>query len=104
MTLQKPIAIGGGGELSSGVFATVVRGPGQLGSHLVSEVESQCVQESAEQWSLGCVKRAPVARGGQDAGITQPRDHPLADPCTVNPIYLGKGSCAHASGTDSRNP
>ena len=24
----------------------------------------------------------PAARGGQDAGITQPRDHPLADPCS----------------------
>ena len=23
----------------------------------------------------------PVARGGQDAGITQPREHSLADPC-----------------------
>ena len=30
---------------------------------------------------LGCVKRAPAARGDQDAGITQPRDHTLADPC-----------------------
>ena len=28
------------------------------------------------------MKRAPVASGGQDAGITQPRDHYLADPCT----------------------
>ena len=32
-------------------------------------------------WTLGCVKRAPVARGGQGAGITQPRYHSLADPC-----------------------
>ena len=31
--------------------------------------------------SLGCVIRAPAARGGQDAGITQPMDHSLADPC-----------------------
>ena len=40
------------------------------------------VQGSAKEWSLGCVKRAPVARGGHDAGITQPRDHSLADPCS----------------------
>ena len=33
--------------------------------------------------SLGCVKRAPAARGGQDAGVTQPREHSLADPCTL---------------------
>ena len=29
---------------------------------------------SAKEWSLGCVKRAPVARGGPDTGIAQPRD------------------------------
>ena len=29
---------------------------------------------SAKELSLGCVKRAPAPRGGQDAGIT-------ADPC-----------------------
>ena len=40
------------------------------------------LQVSAKEWALGCVKRAPAARGGQDAGITQPRDHFLADPCT----------------------
>ena len=39
------------------------------------------VEGSAKEWSLGCVKRAPAAREGQDAGITQPRDHSLADPC-----------------------
>ena len=33
------------------------------------------IQGSAKEWSLGCVKRAPVARGVQDAGITQPRDN-----------------------------
>ena len=39
------------------------------------------IQESAKGWSLGCVKRDPAAREDQDAGITQPRDHYLADPC-----------------------
>ena len=29
-------------------------------------------------------ERCTAARGGQDAGITQPRDHSLADSCEVN--------------------
>ena len=33
------------------------------------------LQGSAKKWSLGCAKRSPAAREGQDAGITQPRDH-----------------------------
>ena len=32
------------------------------------------VQGSFKEWSLGCVKCAPAARGGQNAGITQPVD------------------------------
>ena len=36
--------------------------------------EQPAVQGSGKEWSLGCVKRAPVARGDQDVGITQPRD------------------------------
>ena len=28
------------------------------------------------------MKPAPAAKGDQDAGITQPREHSLADPCT----------------------
>ena len=44
-----------------------------------------CVlQGSAKEWTLGCVKRASAATGGQDAGITQPRDHSLPDPCMVH--------------------
>ena len=43
----------------------------------------QPLQGSAKEWSLGCVKRAPAAKGGQDAEITQPRDDSLADPCTA---------------------
>ena len=35
-----------------------------------------------KNWSLGCVKRAPMARGCQEPGITQPRNHSSADPCT----------------------
>ena len=30
------------------------------------------------------MKRAPAARRGQDVGITQPRDHSLADPCKAH--------------------
>ena len=39
------------------------------------------VQGSAKEWSIGCVKRAPAARVIRDMGITQPKDHYLADPC-----------------------
>ena len=39
------------------------------------------LQGSAKEWSLGCVKRAPTARVIRDMGITQPKDHYLADPC-----------------------
>ena len=46
-----------------------------------SQIGPLYVQGSAKEWSLGCVKRARAARGGQDVGITQPRDHSLADPC-----------------------
>ena len=46
------------------------------------------VQGSAKEWSLGCVKRAPAARGGQDAVLTKLRDHSLADPCTTQSIRL----------------
>ena len=37
---------------------------------------------NAKELLLGCVKRAPLARGDQEVGITQPKDHSLADPCT----------------------
>ena len=39
------------------------------------------VQGWAKVWSLGCVNSRPAARGIQEAGFTQPRDHYLADPC-----------------------
>ena len=41
------------------------------------------VQRSSKEWSLGCVKRAPIARGSRDAGIRQPRDHSLAIACIL---------------------
>ena len=40
-------------------------------------------QGSAKECCLGCVKRAPAVRGSQDAGITQPRDNFLTDPCIL---------------------
>ena len=40
------------------------------------------VQGWAKEWSIGCVNSRPVARGSQEAGFTQPREHLLADPCT----------------------
>ena len=58
-------------------------------SDVVSEHNDvENLQGSAKEWSLGCVKRAPAARGGQDAGITQPRDHSLADPCIAKQYIL----------------
>ena len=50
------------------------------------------LQGSAKEWSLGCMKCAHTARGGQEAGITQPRDHSLGDPCTEGEIKVCK-SC-----------
>ena len=46
------------------------------------------VQGLAKEWSLGRMKRAPAARGGRDAGVTQHRDHSLADPCTSSTCLL----------------
>ena len=46
------------------------------------------VQGSNKEWDPGCVKHAPAARGGQDAGITQPRHHSFADPHQVD---IGQG-------------
>ena len=35
------------------------------------------------------MKGDPAARGSKDAGITQPRDHSLADPCSI--VGRGRG-------------
>ena len=59
------------------------------------------VQGLAKEWSLGCVKRAPAARGSQDAGITQPRDRSLADPCTYGVkgnAEMREGGCGRKEG------
>ena len=57
-------------------------------SSLLSVFLSSYVQGSAKEWSLGCVKRAPGVRGGQDAGTTQPGAHSLADPCTLRNLSV----------------
>ena len=41
------------------------------------------VQGWAKEWSLGCVNSRPAARGSQEAGFTQPRDHSFAQHCCV---------------------
>ena len=33
---------------------------------------------SAKEWSLGCVNSPSTARGTQEAGFTQPKDHSFA--------------------------
>ena len=41
-----------------------------------------CTQDWAKEWPLGCVNSPPTARGIQEVGLTQPRVHSLAHPCT----------------------
>ena len=43
--------------------------------------QNSSTQGSATVWSRGCVKRAPMVTGGQDTGITKPRDNPLPIQC-----------------------
>ena len=43
------------------------------------------VQGLAKEWSLGCVNLPPAARGSQQAGFTQPRDHYFAQPRSQPP-------------------
>ena len=40
------------------------------------------IQGSAKRWAVGCVNSLPAARGSQEADVTKPRVHLLADPCT----------------------
>ena len=47
-------------------------------------------QPKCGPYSLGCVNSPPAARGSQEAGITQPRAHLLADPCTSGMKIPGK--------------
>ena len=46
------------------------------------------VQGWAKEWSLGCVNLHPTARGSQEAGFKQPRDHSVAEPCTVGHVLF----------------
>ena len=68
-------------EFSGNGGSLIARGIWRSKSGNLFCVQICYVQGSAKEWSLGFVKRAPVARGGQDAGVTQPRYHSLADPC-----------------------
>ena len=58
------------------------------------------LQVSAKECALGCVKSAPTARGGQGAGITQPRNHSLADPCMYC-LCVNFGELLHLSPSNS---
>ena len=42
------------------------------------------VQGSAKKWSLGCVIPASWVSVASEACFMQPRDHSLADPCTLH--------------------
>ena len=41
---------------------------------------------SAKRCALGCLNSPLAARGIDEAGFTQPRNHILADPCTLETI------------------
>ena len=53
------------------------------GNQFKADTVVSVVQGSDKEWSLGCVKRAPAARGDQGAGIMQPRDHSQPIPVRV---------------------
>ena len=44
------------------------------------------IQGSARRLALGCVNSCPMARGSKEAGFTQPRDHLIAQLCTLMSI------------------
>ena len=81
----------------------------QTGSRARARPSCLHVQGWAKEWSLGCVNSRPAARGSQEAGFTQPRNHLIAHICKVerchestlpadiNPAGLGSnvsGPCA----------
>ena len=45
---------------------------------IVPRSAKRLVQGWAKEWSLGCVYSPPAAKGSQEAGFTQPRDHCFA--------------------------
>ena len=47
----------------------------------VAESSLVLFQGWAKEWSVGCVNSRPVARGRQEVGFTQPRDHSFAHRC-----------------------
>ena len=69
--------------MTHGLFCLSVSLRYQLGAevHQVQSV-SVSIQGWAKEWSLGCVNSCPAARGSQEAGFTQPRDHSFAQPGT----------------------
>ena len=42
------------------------------------------IQGWTKEWALGCVNSCLAARGSQEAGFTQPRDHSFAQPCMLS--------------------
>ena len=76
-------------------------------THLDENEMNSVVQGSAKRRALGCVNSPPAARGSQEAGFTQPRDHLLADPCTTE-FILFSSKCvirkkrSHVAGSELR--
>ena len=48
----------------------------------------QTIQHTTKEWSQGCVNLRPPARGSQEAGFTEPRDHSFTQPCNIKRIPI----------------
>ena len=77
------------GSAGGGAEPKVQRGsapPGVGGGRRPGSGRGECaramVQGWAKEWSLGCVNSLPTARGSQEAGFTEPREHSFDQPCT----------------------
>ena len=64
-------------EQTHNVEQVLIKMPRALFSPQTMRARARLVHGSVKEWSLGFVKRAPATRGGQEAGMTLPRDHSL---------------------------
>ena len=66
---------------------TTQEGGGWLGFNICNNIVIICTGW-AKEWCLGCVNSRPAARGSQEAGFTQPRDHSFAQPCRISHPFI----------------
>ena len=55
----------------------------ELNHYLVIHYADLTVQSLAIRWALSSVNSSLAPRGSQQVGLTQPRTHLIAHPCTV---------------------